>query len=108
MGEEEVEQMIGNGHDHDHMKDDTDEGSSPPLNPQIPSAHVDVEKIKANPLDSLRERYDKRNIPKSLQPDALSNAFQSEKQKAIQNEVNADESLLNGIRQSVQMITSSN
>merc|ERR1712129_598244 len=117
--EEEEEQVHGdqlnlqNGNEHiieeEEEKtqdiDDADVGSSPPLNPQIPTTEQS-DKMKLNPLDSLRERYNKRNIPPSLQPDALSNAFQSEKQKAMQNELNGDESLLNGIRESVQMITS--
>ena len=86
--------------------DNADNGTSPPLNPLIPSHNAT--EMKLNPLDNLRERYNKQNIPQSLQPDALSNAFQSENQKAIQNDLNEDDSLLNGIRQSVQMMTHSN
>merc|ERR1712228_467813 len=97
--EEEEEEKKSNNNN-------ADIGTSPPLNPMIPS-HGAAE-MKLNPLDNLRERYNKQNIPQSLQPDALSNAFQSESQQRIQNDLNEDDSVLNGIRQSVQMMTHSN
>eukprot|EP01084_Bolivina_argentea_P188199 324032_1 len=93
---------------------DSDAGSSPPLNPHIPSHNIGAlngmnSSVKGvNSLDNLRERYYKQELPKSLQPDVLSNAFSSDNQKAIQNDLNADDSLLGGIKQSVQMITQSN
>ena len=104
--EEEEDDKEDDGEQKNMNNDDADNGTSPPLNPLIPSHNAT--EMKLNPLDNLRERYNKQNIPQSLQPDALSNAFQSENQKAIQNDLNEDDSLLNGIRQSVQMMTHSN
>jgi len=97
---------IDNEEEDEKKSNNADIGTSPPLNPLIPS-HGTIE-MKLNPLDNLREQYNKQNIPQSLQPDALSNAFQSEPQQRIQNDLNEDDSLLNGIRQSVQMMTHSN
>merc|ERR1712154_96145 len=101
--EEEDDGHDGDDDDAEEQKNNADNGSSPPLNPLIPSHDVERREMKVNPLDNLRERYYKQNIPQSL-----TDAFQSEHQKAIQNDLNEDDSLLGGIRQSVQMMTHSN
>jgi len=60
---------------------------------------------KSNGLQSLKERYYKRQLPSSLHPDTLTKSFQSTEQVAIQNDLNADDSWIGGIKQSVHMIT---
>jgi len=93
---------------------DKDIGTSPPLNPVIPSvsqmSQINKEKNELGGLDSLRERYYKKQLPPSFQSSALADAFQSESQQAIQNDLAEleDKTLLGGIKQSVSMITQSN
>ena len=95
-------------HNNDNNENDKDLGSSPPLNPVIPSTASEINRAKG--LDSLRERYYKKQLPPSFQPNALADAFQSESQQAIQNDLAEleDKTLLGGIKQSVSMITQSN
>ena len=53
-------------HDLNDDDDDNDHGSSPPLQPMIPSNHIAA--ASGNPLENLKERYYNSNLPKSLQP----------------------------------------
>ena len=111
---EENKEEKGNDNNNDNDKgikteeDNPDIGTSPPLNPHIPSASQRQQVSALNGLDSLKQRYYKKQLPKSFQSNALSEAFQSESQQAIQNDLNEDNSLMGGIKQSVQMITQSN
>ena len=104
------EQKVNNMEEVEEEEEEEKNGQSPPLSPQIPDIEQQQQLRPSNgsSLNALRERYYKRQLPKSLTPDALSNAFVSENQKAIQNDLNEDDSLLGGIKQSVQMITQSN
>jgi len=45
---------------------ENDRGTSPPLSPMIPSNHISV--VTGNPLENLKERYYKQQLPPSLQP----------------------------------------
>merc|ERR1712083_621327 len=104
--QEQQQSVNDNMDDEDLEKEEEDDGHNADIgssHPLIPSHDVERREMKVNPLDNLRERYYKQNIPQSL-----SDAFQSEHQKAIQNDLNEDDSLLGGIRQSVQMMTHSN
>eukprot|EP01084_Bolivina_argentea_P019150 35616_1 len=92
-----VEEQDGNEEEKKENSNDDDNGSSPPLNPQIPSHNLKVngiEPIMRSSLDTLREMYYKQDVPQSLQPDVLSNAFSSKSQQAIQNKLDPDDSLL--------------
>merc|ERR1712154_608029 len=45
-----------------------DRGSSPPLESMIPSNHIAAAGNPGNPLDNLKEKYHKQQLPQSLQP----------------------------------------
>eukprot|EP00485_Elphidium_margaritaceum_P010741 CAMPEP_0202687196 /NCGR_PEP_ID=MMETSP1385-20130828/2898_1 /ASSEMBLY_ACC=CAM_ASM_000861 /TAXON_ID=933848 /ORGANISM="Elphidium margaritaceum" /LENGTH=320 /DNA_ID=CAMNT_0049341949 /DNA_START=203 /DNA_END=1165 /DNA_ORIENTATION=+ len=85
------------------------EALKPFLN-DMEKTHVSpVNGSKKNALESLKERYYKKQLPSSLQFDTLSKSFQSNQHQAnIQNDLEENDSFFEGIKQSVQMITHKN
>ena len=104
---DENDEEKGDEKEEQNENGDKDIGSSPPLNPVIPSVR---QQNGLGGLDSLRERYYKKQLPPSFQSSALADAFQSESQQAIQNDLAEleDKTILGGIKQSVSMMTQSN